>query len=78
VVWLGSGAAAGVTGRVFNIRGGHLSVLEGWREGPTAEKDGRWDSAELGPVVEALVAESAGNAVGPGRPPAAAQSGAAG
>ena len=69
VVWLGSSAASGVTGRVFQVRGGHLSVLEGWREGPTAEKDGRWDPAELGPVVADMVARAGANAVGPGRPP---------
>jgi NAD(P)-dependent dehydrogenase (short-subunit alcohol dehydrogenase family) len=73
VVWLGSSAASGVTGRVFQIRGGRLSVLEGWREGPTAEKEGRWDPAELGPVVEGLLADAAGSTVGPGRPPEGVQ-----
>ncbi len=62
VVWLGSPEASGVTGRVFNVRGGHISVAEGWVQGPAAEKDDRWDPAELGPVVTDLVAKAAPNA----------------
>jgi NAD(P)-dependent dehydrogenase (short-subunit alcohol dehydrogenase family) len=62
VVWLGSPEAASVTGRVFNVAGGHLSVAEGWVEGPVADKDGRWDPAELGEVVTDLVSRAAPNA----------------
>ena len=58
VVWLGSTASAPVTGQVFEIRGGSISVAEGWRRGPTAEKDGRWDPAELSDIVPSLVAEA--------------------
>jgi NAD(P)-dependent dehydrogenase (short-subunit alcohol dehydrogenase family) len=70
VVWLGSAQSASVTGRVFSVRGGRVGVLEGWREGPFADKEARWDPAELGTVVSGLVADAATNAVGPGRPPA--------
>ena len=62
VVWLGSNESAGVTGRVFNVRGGHLSVAEGWVEGPSIDKSGRWDPAELTELVPDLVAKSAPNA----------------
>jgi NAD(P)-dependent dehydrogenase (short-subunit alcohol dehydrogenase family) len=62
VVWLGSSESAAVTGRVFNVRGGHISIAEGWRRGPAADHDGRWDPTELGPVVTALVAEASPNA----------------
>ena len=34
VVWLGSDQARAITGRVFNVRGGVISVAEGWRAGP--------------------------------------------
>jgi hypothetical protein len=51
-----------VTGRVFNVAGGSISVAEGWVAGPGAEKDGRWDPAELGKVVPDLVAKAAPNA----------------
>lgn len=62
VTWLASPEARDVTGRVFNVRGGHVSVAEGWHAGPGADKDGRWDPAELGSVVPDLVAKAAPNA----------------
>jgi NAD(P)-dependent dehydrogenase (short-subunit alcohol dehydrogenase family) len=62
VVWLGSEQSSGVTGRVFNVVGGHISVAEGWVEGPVVDKDGRWDPAELGEVIPDLVARAAPNA----------------
>src|SRR6202051_4544180 len=34
VVWLGSPSSAQITGRVFNVHGGHISVAEGWVAGP--------------------------------------------
>jgi len=56
VVWLGSDASAGVTGRVFLVVGGQISVAEGWRRGPTATREGPWTPAEVGEVVPDLVA----------------------
>lgn len=58
VVWLGSGDAAGVTGRVFEVEGGKVSVADGWQHGPMRDKGARWDPAELGPVVRELLAEA--------------------
>jgi NAD(P)-dependent dehydrogenase (short-subunit alcohol dehydrogenase family) len=62
VVWLGSPESKDITGRVFNVFGGHISVAEGWVAGPAADKDDRWDSAELGGVIPDLVAKAAPNA----------------
>lgn len=62
VVWLASEASAGVTGRVFGVRGGRITVFEGWVNGPFAETDGIWDPAALTEVVPGLVAEAAVNA----------------
>jgi NAD(P)-dependent dehydrogenase (short-subunit alcohol dehydrogenase family) len=62
VVWLGSPASADITGRVFNVHGGHISVAEGWVEGPTADKDDRWTVTEIGDTVPGLVAKAAPNA----------------
>src|SRR5215471_17507428 len=56
VVWLASAESRGITGRVFGVRGGSITVAEGWHGGPRAEKAGRWDPAELGAVVPGLVA----------------------
>jgi NAD(P)-dependent dehydrogenase (short-subunit alcohol dehydrogenase family) len=62
VVWLGSAESRGITGRVFGVSGGRITVAEGWHAGPRIERDGRWDPAELGKVVPALVARAAPNA----------------
>ncbi|MFC9619598.1 SDR family oxidoreductase [Streptomyces sp. NPDC056930] len=58
VVWLGSAASAGVTGRVFEAEAGRITVMEGWRPGPTADKGARWTPAEAGETALKLLAES--------------------
>lgn len=58
VVWLGSAASAGVTGRVFETEGGRITVMEGWRPGPTADKGARWTPAEAGETALKLLAEA--------------------
>ncbi|OAH16560.1 SDR family oxidoreductase [Streptomyces jeddahensis] len=58
VVWLGSSASAGVTGRVFGAEAGRITVMEGWRPGPTADKGARWTPAEAGEATLKLLAES--------------------
>ncbi|MFF9768868.1 SDR family oxidoreductase [Streptomyces sp. NPDC014636] len=58
VVWLGSAASAGVTGRVFGAEAGRLTVMEGWRPGPTADKGARWTPVEAGETALKLLAES--------------------
>jgi len=62
VVWLGSAESADITGRVFNVQGGTISVAEGWVAGPGQDKGDRWEPAELGKVVPDLVAKAASNA----------------
>ncbi|MER6205142.1 SDR family oxidoreductase [Streptomyces sp. NPDC001073] len=58
VVWLGSGEGAGVTGRVFEVEGGRIAVMEGWRAGPAVDKGARWGVGEVGETVLKLVAEA--------------------
>ncbi|MFH8660352.1 SDR family oxidoreductase [Streptomyces afghaniensis] len=58
VVWLGSAASAGVTGRVFEAEGGRITVMEGWRPGPSADKAERWAPAEAGEAARKLLAEA--------------------
>jgi hypothetical protein len=38
--------------------GGRLCLSEGWTRGPEVERDRRWDPAELGPVVDDLLARA--------------------
>lgn len=54
VVWLGSDESAHVTGRVFEIDGGQLTLMDGFRHGPAVDKCERWDAAELGAVIDDL------------------------
>ncbi|WP_410602105.1 SDR family oxidoreductase [Amycolatopsis sp. lyj-90] len=58
VVWLGSEESSGVTGRVFEVDGGRVSIAQGWRHGTVRDKGSRWAPAELGPVVTELLAEA--------------------
>ncbi|MEV3856241.1 SDR family oxidoreductase [Streptomyces sp. NPDC050095] len=60
VVWLGSGpASAGVTGRVFEVEGGRITVMEGWRPGPSVDKAERWTPSGAGEVARELVGRAA-------------------
>jgi NAD(P)-dependent dehydrogenase (short-subunit alcohol dehydrogenase family) len=58
VVWLGSIESAHVTGRVFEVEGGKVGVADGWQHSVSVDKGARWDPAELGPVVDDLLAEA--------------------
>ncbi|MFJ8307613.1 MULTISPECIES: SDR family oxidoreductase [unclassified Streptomyces] len=58
VVWLGSAASAGVTGRVFETEAGRITVMEGWRPGPSSDKGARWTPREAGAAVLELLAQA--------------------
>lgn len=57
VVWLGS-RDCDVTGRMFEIAGGQLSVADGWQHGAVHDEGGRFVPSEVGDVVRRLVAEA--------------------
>jgi NAD(P)-dependent dehydrogenase (short-subunit alcohol dehydrogenase family) len=61
VVWLGSEQSRDVTGRVFNVAGGLISVAEAWHAGPSVDKGDHWEPEELGPVVGDLLAKAQPN-----------------
>ncbi len=58
VAWLASPRSAHVTGRMFEVEGGKVGIATGWQHGPTADKGDRWDAAELGPVIDDLLAQA--------------------
>ena len=60
VVWLASEESAGVTGRVFDVRGELLAVSEGWHQGPKVTNVK--DPSAIGPLVEELMAQARPNA----------------
>jgi NAD(P)-dependent dehydrogenase (short-subunit alcohol dehydrogenase family) len=58
VVWLGSAESRGVTGRVFEVEGGQISIADGWQHGPSVDRGERWDPADVGTAVQELLAKS--------------------
>ncbi|MCU1428992.1 MAG: dehydrogenase, short-chain alcohol dehydrogenase like [Actinomycetia bacterium] len=58
VVWLGSHESSDVTGHVFEVEGGILSVADGWQHGPRIDKGARWDTKEVGAAVHELLAKA--------------------
>jgi NAD(P)-dependent dehydrogenase (short-subunit alcohol dehydrogenase family) len=58
VVWLGSAESRDVSGRVFEVEGGILSVADGWQHGPRVDKGARWDPADIGAAVRDLLAQA--------------------
>lgn len=60
IVWLASAQSSEVTGRVFELGGGHLSAMEGWHRGPEAEPMD--DAGAIGPVMLDLARRARRNA----------------
>ncbi len=58
VVWLGSAESKEVTGQVFEVAGGEISVADGWRKGPIVDKGARWEPDELGAAMKDLLAKA--------------------
>ena len=47
-----------VTGRVFEVQGGEISIADGWRTGPKIDKGARWAPDEVGAVIHELLAKA--------------------
>lgn len=58
VVWLASAESGDVSGRVFEVEGGTIGVMDGWQFGPRATRDRRWEPEEVGAAVAELIAEA--------------------
>ena len=59
VVWLGSAESRDVSGRVFEVKGGLIGTSDGWRDGPSIDKGGRWAPDEVGAAVHEVIGKSA-------------------
>ncbi|MDZ4080512.1 SDR family oxidoreductase [Hydrocarboniphaga sp.] len=57
VVWLCSAASAQVSGRVFEVAGGQVSVANGWRTGEVIDNKARWKPEAIGDAIESLIAK---------------------
>jgi NAD(P)-dependent dehydrogenase (short-subunit alcohol dehydrogenase family) len=60
VAWLASSGSAHVSGRVFEVEGGKVGLATGYQHGPMVDKGARWDPAELGEVIDRLIADAPG------------------
>lgn len=58
VAWLASSQSREVTGRVWEVFGGTITVFDGYRREQTIDIGKRWDAAELGPAVETLLSKA--------------------
>ena len=58
VAWLASSQSREVTGRVWEVFGGTISVFDGYRREQTVDIAKRWDAAEVGPAVEDLLSKA--------------------
>jgi len=57
VVWLGSSQSSAVSGHIFELEGGRISIADGWRSTPGINKARRWDVNEVGDGVAQLIAD---------------------
>jgi len=58
VVWLGSAESREVSGRVFELAGGEISLADGWRSTTPIDKGARWAPDEVGSAVAELIAKN--------------------
>jgi NAD(P)-dependent dehydrogenase (short-subunit alcohol dehydrogenase family) len=55
VAWLASEEAGDVTGRVFEIEGGKVTIENGWTHGASEDLGRRWQTAEVGTRLRSLL-----------------------
>ena len=54
VAWLASEPAQDITGHVFSVGGGHISVADRWHTGTAIDKPGLWNVDELALPTQAI------------------------
>jgi NAD(P)-dependent dehydrogenase (short-subunit alcohol dehydrogenase family) len=59
VAWLVSEQSKSVTGQIFELKGGQLSLSQGWTDGPVHDKGARLEAGEIDAIVRALLAARA-------------------
>ncbi|HET8708120.1 MAG TPA: short-chain dehydrogenase, partial [Pseudomonadales bacterium] len=57
VVWLGSAESKSVTGRVFEVAGGKISIADGWRTTDGVDKGARWEPKEISAAMDELLSK---------------------
>ncbi|MCA1244207.1 SDR family NAD(P)-dependent oxidoreductase [Stappia stellulata] len=57
IAWLCSAHSGDVTGEVFELLGGRLSLALGWNDGPTRDRGAQWPAEDVGAAVAGLLAD---------------------
>lgn len=55
VAYLVSEQSKGVTGQVFELKGGNIFLSQGWTDSPNYDKGARFEASELDPIVRDLI-----------------------
>ncbi len=55
VAYLVSAQSKGVTGQVFELKGGNIFLSQGWSDSPNFDKGARFEAGELDPIVRKLI-----------------------
>lgn len=56
VAYLVSEQSKGVTGQIFELKGGTIFLSQGWTDSPAHDKGARFEPSELDPIVRGLIA----------------------
>ncbi|GFM28880.1 SDR family oxidoreductase [Novosphingobium sp. PY1] len=59
VSYLVSAQSKGVTGQVFELKGGEIFLSQGWTDSPSIDKGARFEPGELDPIVRKLLEDRA-------------------
>ncbi|AUM12318.1 SDR family oxidoreductase [Ketobacter alkanivorans] len=57
VVWLCSEESSSVSGRVFEVAGGKISIADGWRTTAGVDKGARWEPTEISAAMDELLSK---------------------
>ena len=58
IVWLASEESKDVTGRVWEVFGGTITVFDGYRREQSVDIGRRWDAGEVEPAVRELLSRA--------------------
>ncbi|MDH3623075.1 MAG: SDR family oxidoreductase [Myxococcales bacterium] len=58
VAWLASKESRDVTGRVWEVFGGTITVFDGYRREQSVDIGKRWNAAEVGPAIQSLLSKA--------------------
>lgn len=58
LAWVASPESAHVSGKIFELEGGRISICDGWRSTKGVEQNAQWDPNTLTPVIDKLIEDA--------------------